>query len=102
MTPMDRSKYPPNWDEIARAYKDSVFWTCENPACGIEHMADGTMGSCLTVHHPDHDPHDPCARLIALCARCHLKEEVRYRQEALWAEKYAGQLDLFVKEVGDD
>ena len=30
--PMDRSKYPPNWDEIALSVKESANWTCQQ--CG--------------------------------------------------------------------
>ncbi len=75
--PMDRSRYPDNWDEISKAYKDSIGWRCEE--CGIRHMEDFTMGSCLTVHHLDHDPENPNPRLRGLCARCHLRAEIQYR-----------------------
>lgn len=91
MTPMDKKRYPNNWDEIAKEYKDSIDWRCEN--CGIEHLSDLTMGSCLTVHHPDHDPENSDARLIGLCARCHLREEIRYKIYG-WLEN---QLELFKK-----
>jgi len=93
MSPMDRSRYPDNWDEIAREYKESIGWKCEN--CGIKHMEDLTMGSCLTVHHPDHDPENVDARLEGLCARCHLRSEMRYRLYG-WMKD---QLNLF-EEVG--
>jgi len=33
--PMDRSKYPANWDEIARSIKERAGWRCA--ACGLEH-----------------------------------------------------------------
>jgi len=77
MSPMDRSKYPENWKEISWEYKESIGWKCE--WCGIQHLKDLDIGNCLTVHHPDHDPENPDARLIGLCARCHLREELRYR-----------------------
>lgn len=99
MTPMDRSKYPENWDEMAHDCKADAGWKCEAEGCGMGHMADGTMGSCLTVHHPDHNPENPDARLAALCARCHLKEEVMYRIEKWFDDlEAAGQLRLLPKE----
>ena len=30
--PMDRKRYPANWDEIARRVKDEADWKCE--VCG--------------------------------------------------------------------
>ena len=76
--PMDRAKYPANWDEIAQGVKDAAGWKCEK--CGIAHMLDGTMGSCLTVHHPNLDPENPKAEMEALCARCHLQAEAVLRK----------------------
>ena len=90
--PMDRSKYPDNWDEIATAVKEAAGWRCTNPECGIGHLEDGTMGSCLTVHHPDRDPeNEPHARKQALCVRCHLKADRILRRQ----EKTKTQLELF-------
>jgi len=48
--------------------------------CGVGHLEDGTMGSCLTVHHPDRDPENEKARTEALCARCHLRDEAQARR----------------------
>lgn len=33
--PMDRSRYPADWDDIARAVKERAGWKCEE--CGVEH-----------------------------------------------------------------
>jgi hypothetical protein len=91
---MDRSRYADNYEERAQQCKEAAGWKCE--ACSIAHMSDGTMGSCLTTHHPDHDPENPAARLQALCARCHLAEERIFKFEQLRLEQCkAGQLDLF-------
>lgn len=76
--PMDRTKYPAGWDQRAVEVKEAAGWKCIQ--CGMGHMADGTMGSCLTVHHPDRDPENPDARLEALCARCHLAAERELRK----------------------
>lgn len=69
--------------------KDAVGWKCEE--CGMPHMGDGTMGSCLTVHHPNRDPENEDAEKKALCARCHLKDEARARR----AERNKDQMRLF-------
>ncbi len=90
--PIDRSKYPPDWERRAWAVKEAAGWRCEQ--CGIGHMEDGTMGSCLTVHHPDKDPGNPEARTRALCARCHLADERRIRKE----QRNSGQGLLFDEE----
>ena len=83
--PVNWDDYPVEWREMALIAKQLAGFRCE--LCGMLHMGDGTMGSCLTVHHPDHDPGNPNARLEALCARCHLREERLYR--------YRNQMKLF-------
>jgi len=87
--PIDKGRYPIDWDTTARGVKEAAGWKCE--ACGMPHMGDGTIGSCLTVHHPDRDPENENARLNALCARCHLKDERRIR----WMERNKDQLGLW-------
>lgn len=87
--PVDWSKYPDNWDEIANQVKTRAGWECEQ--CHMPHMGDGTMGSCLTVHHPGRDPENKAAELVALCARCHLAADRRLRREI----RERDQLKLF-------
>ena len=87
--PIDKANYPPDWKNMAEKCKAAAGWKCE--WCGMGHMADGTMGSCLTVHHPDKDPWNPDARLVALCARCHLRADQKLRK----AEQEKNQLKLF-------
>ena len=80
MSPMDRSKYPPNWGEIAAAVKRRAGWKCER--CGQPHGYP-PHGQVLTVHHRDHDPmNNKPENLIALCAACHLREEGRWKRSA--------------------
>ena len=93
--PIDRRKYPVDWEEIALAVKEAAGWKCE--WCGMGHMEDGTAGSILTVHHPDRDPGNPHGRLMALCARCHLKDEARARR----TERNKNQLALFEREKNE-
>lgn len=83
--PVDWSRYHENFPARALTCKEAANWRCTR--CGTRHMEDGTMGSCLTVHHPDRDPENPDARLEALCARCHLRAEA-------WARKYANELQV--------
>jgi len=96
--PMDRSLYPDDWDEIAFEVKEKADWTCQR--CGIQCYRPGQKAYyrryVLTVHHKDHNPQN-CAddNLEALCAPCHLKEEVAYRVHlAFIAARKAGQLIL--------
>lgn len=74
--PMDRSKYPANWDEIATAVKEAAGWKCE--ICGKQCRRPGepfdTHKNTLTVMHINHVESD-CApeNLAAGCAGCHLR-----------------------------
>lgn len=77
--PIDYANYPADWPALAERCKAAAGWKCEK--CGMGHMADGTMGSCLTVHHPDCDPGNSEARLVALCARCHLAADRKIRRD---------------------
>jgi 5-methylcytosine-specific restriction endonuclease McrA len=80
--PINRSAYPPNWDEIAKAIKDAARWICQK--CGKDCNNPGGQRERLTVHHLDHNPAncDP-ANLVALCSPCHL------RADATWHAKNA-------------
>ena len=71
--PMDRSKYPDNWEEMARRIKNRAKWRCEQ--CKLVHNPN-SASTTLTVHHKDGDPSN-CAddNLIALCAPCHLRAQ---------------------------
>ncbi len=103
--PFDRKKYPPNWDEISRAVKESAGWKCEN--CGAEHgKPHPKTGSLviLTTAHLDHDPAN-CARdnLRAWCQRCHLRYDqalhiAHARQTRVRRQIENGQLMLFAAE----
>ena len=77
--PMDRSKYPDNWEKIAERIKDKAGWCCEK--CGMPNGNSAT-GMMLTVHHKDGDPSN-CSdeNLIAACQRCHLKMEAALRKK---------------------
>ena len=82
--PMDRKKYPANWDKLARAIKDEAGWKCEG--CGKQCRTPGetfdTHKRTLTVAHLNHKPWD-CRRenLKALCAPCHLRYDAKHHAE---------------------
>jgi len=85
--PMDRSLYPDDWDNIALQVKEKADWTCQR--CGKQCYRPGQPAldrrKVLTVHHKDHDPQNSADdNLEALCAPCHLREEVAYRRRMLW------------------
>ena len=94
--PIDRSKYPADWEEIAQRVKEAAGWKCEK--CGMAHLSDGTMGSCLTVHHPNLDPENPKAKMEALCARCHLRAETVLRKYGI-NENQKGLFDDHMPEM---
>ena len=79
--PWKRERYPGDWNEIARQVKERAGWKCEH--CGHPH--DPATGHVLTVHHLDGNPEN-CApeNLVALCQRCHLSIQAKYRPGQLW------------------
>lgn len=78
--PMDRSRYPDDWDAIALAVKEKVGWICQRcgkqclrPGEKMEDSSDRAVYT-LTVHHRDFLPeNNNPANLIPLCAPCHLR-----------------------------
>lgn len=85
--PMDRSKYPANWDEIARAVKEEAGWKCEQCKlqCRLPGESFDTHKRTLTVAHINHVEMD-CEpeNLVALCPKCHLAyDETRKKLQRL-------------------
>lgn len=79
--PIDRTRYPKNWDEIALAVKQQANWQCQH--CKIQCLKPDSDSKSLsradkarltlTVHHANYCPEDNCLEnLIPLCASCHL------------------------------
>lgn len=80
--PMDRSRYPEDWDAIALGVKVEADWICRH--CGKQCITPYTDTSklspsqrgrlTLTVHHADFRPeNNKKENLIPLCAPCHLR-----------------------------
>jgi 5-methylcytosine-specific restriction endonuclease McrA len=83
--PMDRSRYPKEWDAIALKIKEASDWKCQE--CGLDcRRTDESLDRSskakrtLTVHHWDCDPsNNHQSNLIALCSACHLKKHTGRR-----------------------
>lgn len=80
--PMDRRRYPQNWEQIALEIKTDANWTCQE--CGLICLKSKKARKflsrseaakrTLTVHHIDCMPENSTpSNLIALCSACHLK-----------------------------
>ena len=79
--PMDRSRYPADWDAIALAVKENAGWVCRrcgqqclHPGAGEKLSKSDKAKLTLTVHHADFKPeNNKPENLIPLCAPCHLR-----------------------------
>lgn len=90
--PMERERYPNDWEAIAFRIKDTAGWKCEK--CGKQCRKPGepfdTHKRTLTVAHLDHNPEN-CAddNLKAMCAPCHLRYDAQHHAETR-RKKHAG------------
>ena len=100
--PMDRARYPYNWEEISRAVRARSGGRCEfcGARGGVPHPITGAK-VVLTVAHLDHDEAN-CGleNLRALCQRCHLRYDLQQHMAnaALTRRRKrikAGQLSLW-------
>lgn len=96
--PIDRSRYPKNWDDIALAVKQQANWQCRHckTQCLKPDSDSKTLSRSqkarltLTVHHANYCPEDNYPEnLIPLCAPCHLAMHKNCRENVL-----IGQLSL--------
>ena len=88
--PMNRSKYPNNWEEISHRIRfERAKGRCEgspaHPNCRAEHgKPHPVTGSIvvLTTAHLDHDPtNNNPANLRAWCQRCHLTYDAEHHKK---------------------
>ena len=76
--PMNRARYPDDWEAIATAIKEAADWRCQR--CGRQCRRPGevfdTHRRTLTVHHLDGEPEN-CTdgNLTVLCSGCHLRAD---------------------------
>lgn len=95
--PMERERYPEDWERIAREVKEEAGWRCEE--CGKQCRRPGepfdTHRRTLTVSHVNHDPAD-CRRenLRALCAPCHLRYDAAHHAETRRKRRLAERMKV--------
>ena len=96
--PVDWSKYPPNWKEIADAVKAEADYQCE--LCGKQCRRHGeqfdTHRRTATVMHCNHDESD-CRpeNLACACAPCHLRYDAKHHAQSRRKKRNEGQLQMF-------
>lgn len=121
--PIERDRYPQDWDTRSFQLKADVDWICQR--CGKPCRQQGetletfmertfTPGSpewqdaftypqryCLTVAHLDQDPsNNQPENLLALCAPCHLAHDRPFMTHNAYAKRERrGQLPLELREV---
>jgi len=82
--PVDWTKYPPDWKQIADAVKAEAGYQCE--MCGKQCRRPGepfdTHKRTATVAHCNHVEMD-CRpeNLVCACAPCHLRYDARHHVE---------------------
>ena len=100
--PVDWTRYPDNWDDIARAVKDAADWICQD--CGMQCRRPGerfdTHRRTMSVMHLDHNPQN-CTpeNLRAACSKCHLAYDLKHHMRNAAATRRrqrvdAGQMEL--------
>ena len=83
--PMQKERYPENWNRIARAKKEDCGWVCEicGKQCRKPNEPFDTHRNTLTVAHLDHEPeHCEPENLCAMCAPCHLRYDAQQHAES--------------------
>lgn len=122
--PMQRSRYPKNWDAIAMRVKIQANWECQE--CGrmckkkseswnefvervvpkahslysydlLEEICLKPKRFVLTVAHLDHLPENcDYSNLKALCSVCHCRMDLKAMPlKKMLKREYFGQLNLF-------
>lgn len=116
--PIDRSRYPKNWAEIARRIKQTANWHCEEcrKPClltgedwldfitrlgwsvgeALTHSGHPTRFFLTTAHLDQNPSNNARSNLRALCTVCHLRHDHPFRIYNRYCKReYLGQLNLF-------
>jgi len=98
--PIDRQRYPQNWNQIALSVKNAAAWRCQHcrrlclrPGSKPPHItrSEWTIAT-LSVHHANFTPEDnQLENLIPLCTPCHLALHARAKRSNV----SPGQLSLW-------
>jgi len=79
-----RRRYPPNWEQLARACKERAGWQCEHCHVKQHTLMTSAKGTPYIIYlhaaHTHHDPPNPQPALIALCVSCHARYDAGHRQ----------------------
>ena len=96
--PVDWSKYPEDWNAIARDVKEAAGWKCQ--PCGKQCYRPGEAvvdtRFVLTVAHINHVESD-CRpeNLVAACSVCHLAyDRIRRHWQTLAKKRIASESKL--------
>ncbi len=105
--PIDYKQYHPNFRKRAKRCIERAGYQCQH--ClrkqGEEYVSKSGQKQqvALQAHHPNRDPMNGRAVLVALCVQCHLEEDKWYRAKKATSTKYrkkreaeisSGQLEL--------
>lgn len=96
--PVDWSKYPKAWPEIAMAIKTESDWQCEKcgKQCRRPEEKFDTHKRTLTVAHCNHVEMDCTPKnLAALCAPCHLRYDTEHHASSRRKRANRNQLQLW-------
>lgn len=102
--PMDKSRYPLDWNEISRRIRFERAGGCCEWCGAVNATSHPVTGSkvVLTVAHIDHDTtNNADENLAALCQKCHLRHDAKiHAQHAAETRRRkrdaeTGQLELF-------
>jgi hypothetical protein len=105
--PVDWSKYPGNWKDIANEVKEATDWKCQ--VCGKQCYRPGqrviNTQKVLTVAHVNHVESD-CRpeNLVAACSVCHLAyDAIRKKWQRLAKRRIDSEKRnvLFTSEIGE-
>ena len=99
--PVDWSRYPDNWNEIAEKIKIEADWQCEccGKQCRRPQEPFDTHKRTATVAHCNHIESDCCPENLAcMCAPCHLRYDSNHHAQSRYKRKHKDQLKLFANQ----
>lgn len=81
-------------EKLRQKVRNRDHQICQN--CGKTHKEEGKK---LSVHHIDYNKRNNFLwNLIALCSKCHLKTNPKFRRE-YWTEYYQRKMEIIINEA---